>query len=158
MAMAASNSTGYLPASVSFIAQKPGYFGEQEMPGRKQTPQVEVGPKSDSVVLKLTPEGVIAGKVTTTTGLPLEHVPLSLTYLNVREGRRHWESKGIAEHRRRRTFRFANLLPGTYYLGTAPFTPRTESLFYDGATAEDRLSRRVLSGRSGSRFRLAHFS
>ena len=113
---------------ISLSAQKPGYFSEQDIRRQGQL-QVEVGPKSDSVVLNLTPEGVIAGRVTTATGVPLENVPLSLTYLNVREGRRHWESKGIANSAEDGRFRFANLPPGTYYIATTPFTPRPETLF-----------------------------
>ncbi len=121
-----------VPAGVvSFIAQKPGYFGEQEMRGRN-SPQVEVGPKTDPVVLKLTPEGVIAGKVTTANGVPLEHVSVSLNFVNVYEGRRHWELKGNSMTDEDGRFRFASLQPGTYYVGTAPYTPLTESLFYDG--------------------------
>src|ERR1035441_2047982 len=119
---------GILAGQVSLSVQKPGYFGEQEI--RKQGQfQVEVGPKSDSIVLKLTPESVIAGKVTTATGTPLEHVPLSLTYLNVREGRRHWDSRGIATTAEDGRYRFANLLPGTYYLASTPFAPASETLF-----------------------------
>ena len=119
---------GILAGQVSLSAQKPGYFGDQEIRQQGQL-QVEVGPKSDSVVLKLTPQAVIAGKVTDATGIPLEHVSLSLTYLNVREGRRHWEPKGIANTAEDGRFRFPNLPPGTYYLSTTPFTPRPETLF-----------------------------
>ena len=112
-----------IPAGqVSLAAQKPGYFGEQER-------QFEVGPKSDSVVLKLTPEGVIAGRVVTSTGVPLEHVSLSLTHLNVRGGRRHWDSKGVANTSDDGRYRFANLLPGTYYVSAAPTSAQVESVF-----------------------------
>ncbi|HEY4899300.1 MAG TPA: carboxypeptidase-like regulatory domain-containing protein [Terriglobales bacterium] len=119
---------GISAGQVALVPQKPGYFGEQEMRRDGQLP-IQVGPKSDSVVLKLTPEGVIAGKVTTATGTPLEHVPLSLTYLNVREGRRHFDSKGLAITTEDGRYRFANLLPGTYYLAAEPFTPLPETLF-----------------------------
>jgi hypothetical protein len=115
---------GIVPVS----AQKPGYLGEQEMRSPMQA-TVEVGAKPGPVVLKLTPEGVISGKVSTTAGLPLEHVPISLMYLNVREGRRHWDSKGTANTAEDGRYRFANLLPGTYHLATAPFTPPVESVF-----------------------------
>ncbi len=118
-----------IPAGpVSLSAQKPGYFGEHEL----RTPMVrqfEVGPKSDSVVLKLTPEGVIAGKVTTTAGTPLEHVPVTMTHINVREGRKHWEAMGNQSTGEDGRFRFANLRPGTYFLSAGPITPLMESVF-----------------------------
>ncbi|HEY4960126.1 MAG TPA: carboxypeptidase-like regulatory domain-containing protein [Terriglobales bacterium] len=118
-----------MPAGqISLNAQKPGYFSEQEMRRQGQLP-FAVGPNSDSVVLKLTPEGVISGKVTTPTGTPLENVPLSLMYLNVREGRRHYDSKGTAVTDEDGHYRFANLLPGTYYLAAEPFVPPLESVF-----------------------------
>jgi hypothetical protein len=119
---------GIAPGTVSLQAQKPGYFGEQELPGHL-SPQAEVGPRNDSVVLKLTPESVISGKVTTVAGIPLEHVPLGLTYLAFREGRRRWEAKGQIVSDESGRFRFANLLSGTYYVGAGPFTPREGSLF-----------------------------
>jgi hypothetical protein len=72
---------------------------------------------------------VIEGKVTDAIGIPLEHVPLSLMSLNVREGRRHWDSKRIANTAEDGRYRFANLSPGTYYVSTTPFTPRPETLF-----------------------------
>jgi hypothetical protein len=119
---------GILAGRVSLSAQKPGFFGDHEIRGRGQL-VIEVGPKSDSVVLKLAPEAVISGKITDATGIPLENVPLSLMSLNVREGRRHWDSKRIANTTEDGRYRFANLPPGTYYVSTTPFTPRPETLF-----------------------------
>ena len=119
---------GILAGRVSLSAQKPGFFGEHEIRRQGQL-VIEVGPKSDSVVLKLTPEAVIEGKVTDAIGIPLEHVPLSLMSLNVREGRRHWDSKRIANTAEDGRYRFANLSPETYYVFTTPFTPRPETLF-----------------------------
>jgi hypothetical protein len=119
---------GILAGRVSLSAQKPGFFGDHEIRGQGQL-VIEVDPKSDSVVLKLTPEAVIEGKVTDATGTPLENVPLSLMSLNVREGRRHWDSKRIANTAEDGRYRFANLTPGTYYVSTTPFTPRPDTLF-----------------------------
>jgi hypothetical protein len=114
--------------SLSLSAQKQGFFGEHEL-RNSIVRQIEVGPDSDAVVLKLTPEGVIAGKVMTTDGTPLEHVPVTMTYLNVREGRKHWESIGNSSTSEDGRFRFANLRPGTYYLAAGPVTPQVDSLF-----------------------------
>lgn len=119
---------GISPGTVSLQAQKPGYFGEQELPGHAP-PQTEVGPKTEAVVLKLTPESVISGTVTTVAGIPLEHAPVSLTYLTVRDGRRRWETRGQTNSDESGRFRFANLLSGTYYVGAGPFTPRQGAFF-----------------------------
>ena len=107
---------------VSLSAQKPGYFNQQDML-RGAVPSVEVGPNATSVVVKLTPESVITGKVTDANGVPLEHVSLSLTYIDIRDGRRRWESKGSANTDEDGVFRFAGLRPGSYYVSAAPFTP-----------------------------------
>src|SRR3974390_259506 len=85
-----------IPAgSYSVVAQKPGYFNQQELL-RGGAPPGEVGPKAPPPILKLSPEAVLTGKVTTTAGVPLEHVPLNLEYIEIREGRRRWASKGSA--------------------------------------------------------------
>lgn len=114
--------------SYAFTAQKPGYFSEQEL-SRSGVHPGEAGPEAAPAVVKLTPEAIISGKVTTTSGVPLEHVSLNLTYVGVREGRRHWETKGSAMTDEDGQYRFANLRPGTYYLSAGPYTPLAESMF-----------------------------
>jgi len=119
---------GILADQLSVTAQKPGYFGEQELSRGGGIPQVEVGPKAAPVVVKLTPEAVIRGKVTTTAGVPLEHVSMSLNYIDLREGRRRWQFYGSAITDEDGRFRFANLRPGTYYIGAAPYTPLADTM------------------------------
>ena len=117
-----------IPADTYTVtAQKPGYFNQQELL-RGAVPPVEVGPKTTSTVVKLVPEAVIAGKVANTTGVPIEHVSVNLEYIEVREGRRHWESKGSAITDEDGRYRFANLKPGTYYLNASPYTPLAETM------------------------------
>ena len=65
-----------LPAGrVIVTAQKPGYFSQQEFRGSANK-LVNVGPTTDSVVVKLTPQSAISGRVTDATGQPIEHVPV----------------------------------------------------------------------------------
>jgi hypothetical protein len=117
-----------IPAgSYSVTAQKPGYFSQQELL-RFGTPPVEVGPKSSSAIVKLTPEAVLSGKVASTDGVPLEHVSLHLNYIEIREGRRRSDSKGVAMTDEDGRYRFANLRPGNYYLSASPYTPVPDTM------------------------------
>ena len=117
-----------IPAgSYSVTAQKPGYFSQQELL-RGGAPPVEVGPKSSSAIVKLTPESVLSGKVTSTDGVPLEHVSLHLNYIEIREGRRRSDFKGVAMTDEDGRYRFANLRPGNYYLSASPYTPVADTM------------------------------
>jgi len=117
-----------IPAGSYLVtAQKPGYFSPLELL-RGGAPPVVVGPKAASATIKLTPEAVLSGRVTSTDGVPLEHVPLRLTYIEIREGRRRWDFKGAATTDEDGRYRFANLRPGSYYLSAAPYTPLAETM------------------------------
>jgi Carboxypeptidase regulatory-like domain len=110
---------GLAAGVVNISAQKPGYFSQQELKGRVNTP-VTVGSNTDAVVLKLTPQSAISGRVTDATGQPIEHVPVRLTAKPLRDGRKHWESRGQQQTDEDGRYRFANLIPGTYYLAAGP--------------------------------------
>ena len=117
-----------IPAgSYSVTAQKPGYFSQQELL-LGGAPPVEVGPKSSSAIVKLTPESILSGKVTSTDGAPLEHVSLHLNYIEIREGRRRSDFKGIAITDDDGRYRFADLRPGNYYLSASPYTPVPDAM------------------------------
>ena len=117
-----------LPAGrVIVTAQKPGYFSQQEFRGSANK-LVNVGPNTDSVVVKLTPQSTISGRVTDATGQPIEHVPVHLTAKAVRDGRKHWEARGQQQTDEDGRYRFANLMPGTYYLAAGPGRDETRIL------------------------------
>lgn len=117
-----------IPAgSYSVTAQKPGYFSQQELLRGGVTP-VEVGPKAGSAIVKLTPEAVLSGKVTSVNGTPLEHVSLRLNYIDIREGRRRWDFKGTTMTDEDGRYRFAGLRPGNYYVSAAPYTPLPDTM------------------------------
>ena len=116
-----------LPGSVSLTAQKPGYFSEQDLSGAAAEP-IDVGPNTVPAVVKLLPESVIYGKVTTSDGTPLEHVTITLTHAGIRDGQRHWDNPASTNTDEDGRFRFPNLRPGTYYVGAGPYTPQPENL------------------------------
>ena len=117
-----------LPAGrVNLTAQKPGYVNQQDSSAYSPA-WVEVGANTGAVSLKLVPQSAIYGRVTDASGQPLEHVPLRLNSRNVREGHKHWESRGMTESDEDGHFRFANLMPGTYYLAAGPSYVETRLL------------------------------
>ena len=118
---------GLTAGMVTVSAQKPGYFSPQELRGRADNGLVTVG-TTDSVVLKLTPQSAISGRVTDTTGQPIEHMPVRLTAKPLREGRKHWEPRGQQQTDEDGRYRFANLMPGTYYLAAGPSSDDTRLL------------------------------
>ena len=117
-----------LPAGmVTVSAQKPGYFSQQELRGSANK-LVNVGPTMDSMVVKLTPQSAISGRIADATGQPIEHVPVRLTAKPLREGRKHWEARGQQQTDEDGRYRFANLKPGTYYLAAGPSSDETRLL------------------------------
>ena len=118
--------------NLAIDAQRPGFFSSQELPPHVQT-MVEIGPNTDSVSLKLIPESVIFGQLTNSAGEPIENVPVRLTYLNLREGRKRWDQRGYANTDEDGRFRFPRLQPGTYYVSAGPSAERHENVF--GETA-----------------------
>jgi hypothetical protein len=118
---------GVLAGPVQLSAQKPGYFSEQEVSSVGVRP-IDVGPNTAPAVVNLFPESVIYGKVTTSDGTGLEHVTITLTHANIRDGQRHWDSQGSTNTDEDGHYRFANLHPGTYYVGAGSYTPQPDNL------------------------------
>ncbi len=69
-----------------------------------------------SLVLKLTPEGIVTGVVTGDDGEPLERVQVRLMRQVISNGRKRWQTRSQAMSDELGEFRVANLVPGTYYL------------------------------------------
>ena len=125
MRTAFSDSEGHfqfegLPAGhVMLTAQKPGYFSEQDLTGYSFHP-IMVGPNTGALSLKLQPLSAISGRVIDAAGQPIERISVRLTCRTLRNGRKAWEPRGMAETDEDGHFRFPSLMPATYYVAVGP--------------------------------------
>ena len=112
-----------LPAiQVTISAHKPGYFSDQELSqGPPVTPPsiVQVGPDSSQVVVRLTPQGVISGRIESGT-TPVEHLPVRILALRIAGGHRRWEQRATTVTDDDGEFRASGLPPGSYYVEIGP--------------------------------------
>ena len=112
----------------SFIeAQKPGYFSPQDSEGGGGNTLRKAG----STLLKLTPLSAVYGRITDTAGQPIEKLPVRLTERAVRDGRLYWNQVGFAQSAEDGRFRFADLMPGAYYLAAGPGSNDVRFVAYD---------------------------
>ena len=111
-----------LPAGEGTITvRKPGFFSEEEVPAPEpHQATVTTGPNSPPVVLKLVPEGVICGRISVEDGEPLQGLQVSLLVQNLQDGRKTWEQRPSTATDEDGNFRFAELLPGNYFLSAGP--------------------------------------
>src|SRR5438876_6573529 len=101
---------------VQFTARKPGFLNddEQERNRNGQSSRRMVG--GQTLIIKLTPEALIAGNVRAVDGEPLERVRIRAVYEHIVEGRRVWQSRFAAPTDEDGDFRMADLPPGDRYL------------------------------------------
>lgn len=119
---------------VTVTAAKPGFFNPDPA-GPIQEPSVRVALNSDvgDVVLKLMPQAVVAGRVTSLAGVPVQDFPVRLYSRKIVEGRGQWQAAGTAQTDEDGQFRIADLRPGQYCLSAGP---EHKNLF--AADAEER--------------------
>lgn len=119
---------------VMVTAAKPGFFNPDPA-GPIQEPTLRVTLTADvgDVVLKLMPQAVVAGRITSLAGVPLEDFPVRLYARKIAEGRAQWQAAGTAQTDEDGQFRIADLKPGQYCLSAGP---EHKNLF--AADAEER--------------------
>lgn len=103
----------------SLTARKPGYFNEQDL-GRMSAgvEGTHAVPSDEEVVLKLTPEGIISGRVEDEKGHPLEGVIVQPEMWAVGNGSKRlqpWPGGNVVTDDEG-NFRIGELMPGDYYL------------------------------------------
>ena len=109
-----------LPAGqISLAVQKPGFVSEQDTGGPSLN-HIVIGPSTGAQTLKLQPLSAISGRVSDVSGQPIERIAVRLIGRNLRDGRKIWEPRGMIETDEDGRFRFANLMPATYYLSVGP--------------------------------------
>jgi Carboxypeptidase regulatory-like domain len=108
-------------SDVTILARKPGFFGDQELHSEGfQPPLIHVSSRTESLVLKLLPEGSISGHVATRQGEPLEDTPIHIFRQRILDGRKRWEPCNQVSADEDGEFRVANLQPGIYLLSAGP--------------------------------------
>ena len=90
------------------------------------------------MVVKLTPESVISGKVEAPDGEPIEDIPIRVFSSRIIDGRKRWEPRANSTTNEDGEFRVANLPPGVYYVEAGP-----------GANFRVRRARRLPVGEEG---------
>jgi len=121
-------------SQLTIMVRKPGYFSEQEISqGPITNPLTQVGPGMRPVILKLTPEGAIYGRITDSDGDPIQNLQVQLIQAAIVNGQKSWQQMGSEQTKEEGEFRFFGLRPGAYYLktGSTPF-----GKFKPGANSE----------------------
>src|SRR5215470_17088413 len=106
---------------VMLTAAKPGFFNPDPA-GPIQEPSVRVSLTADiaDVVVKLMPQAVVAGRITSLAGAALEDFPVRLYVRKILEGRAQWQPAGTTQTDEDGAFRIADLRPGQYCLSAGP--------------------------------------
>jgi hypothetical protein len=113
--------TGLPRGSYHVMVRKPGYFTEGGMSYGSGTGSTVVSvPRNGAVVLKLTPEGVIYGRVENENGQGVESLTVRAESWQVVDGVKRLQSAGQGVTDDEGQFRIAELQPGTYYLHFFP--------------------------------------
>lgn len=109
------------PGMTRVIARKPTYIEQRETDGVDSVWRMTtIGPDSQPVVLKLIPQSVISGHVTTPNGEPIEGIPVKVMTNQIVDGRKRWQQAGGTSTDEDGSFRIAHLHPGSYYVEAGP--------------------------------------
>ncbi len=107
--------------TVMVTAEKPGFFNPGKT-GSIQEPSLNVRLTADvvNVVLKLMPQAVVVGRITSAAGVPIEDFPVRLYARKIVEGRAQWQASGVTQTDEDGQFRITDLRPGQYCLSAGP--------------------------------------
>lgn len=111
-----------VPAMFAAIyAQKPGYFSPTQLRNQfQQQEMIKIQPGIAPTTIKLIPEAIISGQVTSSEGEPLDSIPLEVMSSMITDGIRTWQQRAGAQTDDEGRFRISELQPGTYYISAGP--------------------------------------
>jgi uncharacterized protein (DUF2141 family) len=128
--------SGLPPGQTSVTVRKPGFFTEQDVNSVQGAPAMaQVGPNATPVVVKLTPEGAITGRIESRDGEGIDNLPVRVIYFHIMNGHRQWEQLGNTNTNDDGEFRVGKLMPGLYYVVAGP---GSESIFLGRAGSKGR--------------------
>jgi hypothetical protein len=146
-------------SDVNVTARKPGFFNDAEVHSQSFHPEItHVG--AEPLVVKLLPESIVFGHVTTQKGEPIEDSPVRVLRQTIVDGRRIWAMQGQVMTDEDGSFRIANLVPGKYVLSAGPSVPPVRAfgrghaerqegfstMYYPGVPELDSATPLVISG------------
>ena len=114
----------FSPSALS--ARKPGFLDDPN--GRNQAE----GTPGTEVTIPLMPEGLINGRVISAEADSTPGIPVQLLSRQVQDGMLRWVRLGTVRANSNSEFRFAELLPGTYRLGTDELLDRDPAITVPG--------------------------
>ncbi len=108
------------PGRYTLMAEKPGFINARYGARSNSNPGSQLvlteGMEMKDLTLKMTPQGVIAGKVVDQDGDPITGVQIQILRSAYSAGRRQLQPAGFANTNDLGEYRAANLAPGKYYV------------------------------------------
>ena len=118
--------TGIDPGGYNLFASRTGYLWQSYSPKgdakQRQTTHLTLDPgqKVKEIIFKLTPQGVISGRVLDEDGDPLENAWVSVSSVRYSNGKREITPKGSGRTNDAGESRIAGLNPGKYVISAGP--------------------------------------
>ncbi len=112
------------------MARKPGFLPDRDFPG--QNPRLTA--IAAGLTIPLFPEAILMGRIALDSSDTPDGVQVQLFQKEVRDGLAHWAPTEIAATNSKGEFRFAELYPGDYRLGTHEVGDRDAADIISGRT------------------------
>ncbi|MCU1311221.1 MAG: hypothetical protein JWO20_2346 [Candidatus Angelobacter sp.] len=119
---------------------KPGFIqeGHSELGGGVRQVMISIGLETSPITVKLIPEATIEGRITDSSGEPLDNVPVKIFSFSIQEGIRKKRDFRQIQTDEDGEFQFSELPPGDYIVSAGPSWKDLSDPFQAGGT--DRLA------------------